>query len=245
MDLINDTPPKSDYFNKPKNEYGGDSFDGGMGGGGRGGPGGGGAGGGAGGGGRAGLGFGSLETMKFPVPKISVGLIIGKGGEMIKKIQQETGAKVQFDPVNQQLGDMDEQLAIITGKPDQLRLAQLKIEELVETALHGPPARGGGGGGGGRDSWGGGGGGGGHGNPRRGDQDEERLHVPVGRVGMVIGKGGETIRTINQQSGAHCEIDRNGPQDGAERIFIIRGNRQQIEHAKSLIMEKVNTLPQV
>lgn len=164
---------------------------------------------------------------------------------MIKKIQQETGAKVQFDPVNQNLGDMDEQLAIITGKPDQLRLAQLKIEELVETALHGPPARGGGGGGGpgGRDGGWGGGGGPPRGGPRGEGQDEERLQVPVNRVGMVIGKGGETIRSINQQSGAHCEIDRNGPQDGPERIFSIRGNRSQIEHAKSLIMEKVNTLP--
>lgn len=122
---------------------------------------------------------------------------------MIKKIQQDTGAKVQFDPVNQSLGDMDEQLAIITGKPDQLRLAQLKIEELVETALHGPPSRGGGGGGGGRDNGGGGWGGPGGHQQRRGDGDEDRLHVPVNRVGMVIGKGGETIRSINQQSGAH------------------------------------------
>jgi len=174
-------------------------------------------------------------------------MLSGKGGEMIKKIQQETGAKVQFDPVNQNLGDMDEQLAIITGKPEQLRLAQLKIEELVETALHGPGSRGGPGGGSGgpdrerrNDSWGGGGGG--HHN-RRGDQEEERMPVPVGRVGMVIGKGGETIRSINQQSGAHSEIDRNGPNDGPERIFVIRGSRSQIEHAKSLIMEKVNTLP--
>ena len=60
---------------------------------------------------------------------------------------------------------------------------------------------------------------------------------------MVIGKGGETIRSINQQSGAHCEIDRSGPQDGPEKVFVIRGSRQQIEHAKELIMEKVNTLP--
>jgi len=64
MDLINDTPPKNDFF-KPKSEYGErDNSDGG--------------GGGGGGGRRTGLGFGSLETMKFPVPKISVGLIIGK-----------------------------------------------------------------------------------------------------------------------------------------------------------------------
>jgi len=115
---------------------------------------------------------------------------------MIKRIQMETGAKVQFDPINSNLGDMDEQLAIITGKPDQIRQAQLKIEGLVETALNGgnEPERGGRGPDrGGRDNYHGGGGGRGHG------YDEERMNVPVNRVGMVIGKGGETIRQINQQ----------------------------------------------
>ena len=32
----------------------------------------------------------------MPVPRQGVGIVIGKGGEMIKKIQSETGAKVQF-----------------------------------------------------------------------------------------------------------------------------------------------------
>ncbi len=137
---------------------------------------------------------------------------------MIKRIQMETGAKVQFDPINSTLGDMDEQLAIITGKSDQIREAQLRIEDLVETALNGGkpgdgPPRGGGGGphggmGGDRggmdrvprnSNWEGGhpgqggprggpGGGGGGGGPPRGEFDEERMHIPVNRVGMVIGK---------------------------------------------------------
>lgn len=32
------------------------------------------------------------------VPRASVGIIIGKGGETIKKLAQETGAKIQFKP---------------------------------------------------------------------------------------------------------------------------------------------------
>ena len=195
LELLNEAPPKHEF--KPKSEYGSGGGGGMMGGGDR---------------GSGGLAFG-LETMKFPVPKISVGLIIGKGGEMIKRIQMETGAKVQFDPINSTMGDMDEQLAIITGKSDQIREAQLRIEDLVETALNGgkpgdgPPGRGHGGGGGDRErmdrvprnNWGEGGHqGGGGGPPRgpgggsqggpRGEFDEERMHIPVNRVGMVIGK---------------------------------------------------------
>ena len=32
----------------------------------------------------------------MPVPRTMVGLVIGKGGEMIKKISEESGSRVQF-----------------------------------------------------------------------------------------------------------------------------------------------------
>lgn len=38
----------------------------------------------------------SNYLIKVVVPKNAVGVVIGKGGDMIKKIQMETGAKVQF-----------------------------------------------------------------------------------------------------------------------------------------------------
>ncbi|CAL8137499.1 unnamed protein product [Orchesella dallaii] len=135
-----------------------------------------------------------LETMRFPVSKVSVGLIIGKGGELIKRIQMETGAKVQFHPINCNFGDVDEQSASITGKPDQARQAQLRLQELVETALHGGKGDNPG------ERRGESGGGSGHNRPR--DYVDERLEVPVGRVGMEIGNGGETVRSINQQPSA-------------------------------------------
>lgn len=50
--------------------------------------------------------------------------------------------------------------------------------------------------------------------------------------------GGETIREINRQSGAHVELDRNPPPNMAEKIFNIRGTPQQIQHAIQLICEK-------
>ena len=50
--------------------------------------------------------------------------------------------------------------------------------------------------------------------------------------------GGETIRAINQQTGAHCELDRRPPGNPNEKTFIIRGNPEQIDNAKKLICEK-------
>uniref|UniRef100_A0A2D4PML2 K Homology domain-containing protein n=1 Tax=Micrurus surinamensis TaxID=129470 RepID=A0A2D4PML2_MICSU len=53
--------------------------------------------------------------------------------------------------------------------------------------------------------------------------------------------GGENIKSINQQSGAHVELQRNPPPntDPNIRIFTIRGVPQQIELARHLIDEKV------
>lgn len=53
--------------------------------------------------------------------------------------------------------------------------------------------------------------------------------------------GGENIKSINQQSGAHVELQRNPPPstDPGLRIFTIRGAPQQIEVARHLIDEKV------
>ena len=43
---------------------------------------------------------GQQNGMDISVPRQGVGLVIGKKGEMIQKIQNETGAKVQFKTGN-------------------------------------------------------------------------------------------------------------------------------------------------
>lgn len=56
---------------------------------------------------------------------------------------------------------------------------------------------------------------------------------------IIIGRGGDTIKQINQQSGAHCEMDRKSQGNGTEKTFVIKGSPEQIEHARSLISEKI------
>lgn len=99
--------------------------------------------------------------------------------------------------------------------------------------------RGGGPMGGGRPDFGGPRGMGGPGGQRGGGEGEVQFSVPANKCGLVIGKGGETVRGINQQSGAHVEIARGAPPSPHEKVFTIRGGPGQIEHAKQLIMERV------
>lgn len=56
----------------------------------------------------------------------------------------------------------------------------------------------------------------------------------------MIGRGGETIKLINQQSGAHCEMDRTANNPPTEKLFKAKGTSEQIEHARHLISEKIN-----
>lgn len=53
--------------------------------------------------------------------------------------------------------------------------------------------------------------------------------------------GGETIKSINQQSGAHVELQRNPPPstDHNTRVFTIRGSAQQMDVARQLIDDKI------
>lgn len=56
---------------------------------------------------------------------------------------------------------------------------------------------------------------------------------------FLLSLGGETIKQINQQTGAHCELDRRPQSNPNEKVFVIRGNPEQIENAKRLIAEKL------
>ncbi|EEC08006.1 KH domain RNA binding protein, putative, partial [Ixodes scapularis] len=200
-----------------------------------GGPGGGGPGG-PGGPGGGGPGGASQEVL---VPKQAVGVVIGKQGDMIKRIQQETGARVQFQ--QPQDDNAPDRVCLLTGGPEQVHHAASFIGELIQSVLVRGRGRGGFDGGFGGPPGGPGMGRGG----RRGggdDMHEVQYTVPANKCGLVIGKGGEAIRQINQQSGAHVELSRAPPPNPVEKVFIIRGNPQQIEHAQQLINERIGGL---
>jgi len=155
------------------------------------------------------------------VPRSAVGVIIGKGGEVIKRIANETGTKIQFK--NDEDQNANERTAVIQGSPDQITRATQMISDLIFKS--------------------GGAGGGGMGG---GSQIQETfyMHVPAGKTGLVIGKGGETIKQINGESGAHVELSRDPPPNQNEKIFVIKGTPYQIHHAKHLIRIKVGDVPQ-
>ncbi|KAM9818245.1 far upstream element-binding protein 2-like isoform X2 [Syngnathus typhle] len=170
------------------------------------------------------------------VPRHAVGVIIGRSGEMIKKIQSDAGVKIQFKPDD---GSGPEKMAHITGPPDQCQHAASIITDLIQSirtredgGQGGPPGAGmppgGRGRGRGQGNWG----------PPGG---EMTFSVPAHKCGLVIGRGGENVKAINQQTGAFVEMLRQPLPDGDPnfKLFTIRGSPQQIDYAKQLIEEKI------
>ncbi len=65
------------------------------------------------------------------------------------------------------------------------------------------------------------------------------MHIPSTKTGLVIGRGGETIKQISQESGAHVELSREPPPNASEKVFILKGSPYQIHHAQHIIRIKV------
>lgn len=153
-----------------------------------------------------------------------IGLVIGKGGESIKRIQQESGTKVQFDTTKTDA--QGNKICCISGPPECVRRAEQLIQEIIDNAASNR----------------------GNMNNRFMGGEEVRYPVPANRCGAVIGRGGETIRVIKQQSGCDIELDKMSKNMGGdEKVFIIRGPPDRIPLAQQLINEKVrggNASPQ-
>ncbi|XP_030259304.1 far upstream element-binding protein 1 isoform X5 [Sparus aurata] len=181
---------------------------------------------------RVGGGGGGGDSLDVPVPRFAVGIVIGRNGEMIKKIQNDTGVRIQFKPDD---GSTPDRIAQIMGPPDQAQHAAEIISDLLRSVqAGGPPGHGGGGRGRGR----------GQGNWNMGPPgglQEFTFTVPTMKTGLIIGKGGETIKGISQQSGARIELQRNPPPNADPNIkmFTVRGSPQQIDYARQLVEEKI------
>ncbi|NXL82590.1 FUBP2 protein, partial [Leptocoma aspasia] len=145
-----------------------------------------------------------------PVPRHSVGVVIGRSGEMIKKIQNDAGVRIQF---KQDDGTGPEKIAHIMGPPERCEHAARIINDLLQS-LRVP--------GEGAAPWGGGFG----------------LGEPFTDILQSLRVPGEGTLGWGDDQGSPAELlPPNG--DPNFKLFVIRGTPQQIDHAKQLIEEKI------
>ncbi|XP_041990147.1 far upstream element-binding protein 2-like [Salvia splendens] len=165
-------------------------------------------------------------SKRIDIPNGRVGVIIGKGGETIKYLQQQSGAKIQVtrdmdaDP-NSPTRGVD-----LMGTPDQIARAEQLIQDVLSEAEAG---------------------GAGSTSRRVGGQsfgaEQFVMKIPNNKVGLVIGKGGETIKSMQTRTGARIQVIplHLPPGDTSqERTVQIDGTSEQIEAAKLIVDEVIS-----
>ncbi|KAL7166441.1 hypothetical protein ACSBR2_037169 [Camellia fascicularis] len=162
-------------------------------------------------------------SKKVDIPNGRVGVIIGKAGETIKYLQLQSGAKIQVTR------DMDAdpnsltRMVELVGTPDQIAKAEQLIHDVLSEAEAGAS---------------------GLASRRVTGQlpggEQFVMKIPNNKVGLVIGKGGETIKNMQARSGARIQVIplHLPPGDtSTERTLQIDGTSEQIEAAKQLVAE--------
>uniref|UniRef100_M4CU82 K Homology domain-containing protein n=1 Tax=Brassica campestris TaxID=3711 RepID=M4CU82_BRACM len=166
------------------------------------------------------------STKKIDIPNMRVGVIIGKGGETIKSLQLQSGAKIQVTRDMDADPNAATRTVDLTGTPDQISRAEELINQVLQEAESGGTVGSGGGG-----------------SRRMGGADQFVMKIPNNKVGLVIGKGGETIKSMQAQTGARIQVIplHLPPGDPTpERTLQIDGTTDQIEHAKQLVNEIIS-----
>jgi far upstream element-binding protein len=135
------------------------------------------------------------------VPNAMVGLIIGRGGENIRDLQLRSGAHIQIQRDSDAEPGSRTRRIMLKGEPDRVAKARSLIDGMIQEREQELGGRGGGGGGGGRGAPPGG--------------TSLQVPIPNDKVGLIIGRGGMTIKAIQERTGANIQIppepDANDP----------------------------------
>ncbi|KAL2349396.1 hypothetical protein Fmac_003396 [Flemingia macrophylla] len=176
------------------------------------------------------LAFGAeVTTRKIEVPNNKVGVLIGKAGDTIRYLQYNSGAKIQIT----RDADADPHCATrsveLIGSLESIDKAEKLMNAVIaEADAGGSPSL-----------------------VARGlspaqvtvGSEQIQIQVPNEKVGLIIGRGGETIKGLQTKSGARIQlIPQHLPEgdDSKERTVQVTGDKRQIELAQELIKEVMN-----
>ena len=190
------------------------------------------------------------DSTQIMVPNRTVGLIIGRGGETIRDLQEKSQCHINIVGPEKAVNGL--RPVNLIGTPANAKAAKDAIMEIVELDTKAST-----GGDGGRDQGGRGQGAGPNFGGFGGGEDRinDSMTVPSSAVGMIIGKGiysrsqkrkkrkltwtgGETIKEMQVTTGCKINVAQPVGVDHERSIGLV-GSRGAIEAAKRAIMEKV------
>lgn len=161
--------------------------------------------------------------LKVPVPNDKIGIIIGKGGTTIKSIQERTRTTVQIPSEPDQDNAAVRTISIGADTQESVIAAQLEIHQTLQQCQQMNMNMGGGTSG----QMGGMG----------GNTTMIYVHVPDECVGSIIGKGGSTIKDINNRLRVKVMVPQTADPslNPPMRVLQISGSHESAQQAKEEI----------
>lgn len=149
------------------------------------------------------------------VPDNKVGLVIGKGGETIKQFQSQTSCHIQIATKEEAPNPLLRPITL-TGTQSQIAAAESLIlnvtaDKIMPSKSSVPPAAPG--------------------------EISVLIKIPNNKVGLLIGKSGDTIKQLQAQTGARVQVTKDAETafDAAERTCTLQGTPANIEALKQQI----------
>lgn len=185
---------------------------------------------GAGGAGAYGPAGGEDYEVEMGVPSKMVGLIIGRGGSNIQTMQRDYQITIQIASQNDVPADSETRPVKLKGGRQSVEQCRSQIDQIIkdrENELQGGYIPGGVGGGGVGGAGGAGAGAGAGAYGPGGAPATNHLTIPDDKVGLVIGKGGGTIKGVQGRTGANIQIPGEADaNDRTKRTIVISASTQ-------------------
>eukprot|EP01040_Poterioochromonas_malhamensis_P021056 gene21056-25310_t len=174
--------------------------------------------------------------LKFLLNNLFAGVLIGSGGSLIKELMEITQAEVHVSNATDFYPGTNLRCIYITGSEASVNLAQSLIWEMIgqqtyaqnennrSLAWHPTVAKN---------------------NPGEYDQIEVegKLTIPATAGGMIVGKGGLTMRAIAEDSGVEVSIDsKDDAEVTNERVMTLRGTVAGCMNCTFLILSRLITM---
>ncbi|XP_060054861.1 poly(rC)-binding protein 3 isoform X2 [Erinaceus europaeus] len=141
-------------------------------------------------------------TIRLLMHGKEVGSIIGKKGETVKRMREESGARINISE-----GNCPERIVTITGPTDAIfkafAMVAYKFEEDIVNSMSNSPAT-------------------------SKPPVTLRLVVPASQCGSLIGKGGSKIKEIRESTGAQVQVAGDMLPNSTERAVTISGTPDAI-----------------
>uniref|UniRef100_A0A8C6L197 Poly(rC) binding protein 3 n=1 Tax=Nothobranchius furzeri TaxID=105023 RepID=A0A8C6L197_NOTFU len=141
-------------------------------------------------------------TIRLLMHGKEVGSIIGKKGETVKKMRDESGARINISE-----GNCPERIVTITGPTDTIfkafAMIAYKFEEDIINSMSNSPAT-------------------------SKPPVTLRLVVPASQCGSLIGKGGSKIKEMRESTGAQVQVAGDMLPNSTERAVTISGTPEAI-----------------